>query len=560
MTSACTLLSHLFRVTTTMAVLFAARPVMAFEGQPPVDRSDPSVAIEEVQQSDAQRPIRTDQPEISRDETAEPAGSETAIVVGAIRVEGATALPPAAFAGAIEPYLGQTLAPEDLRRLARDVAAVARAAGYGLATAWIPRQNVTNGILRARIDEGRIDAVDARGPGGAVVASRLAGLAGPEPVRTAALERRLLIAGDVAGVTVGRARLVRENGRNILRIDTRHDRVSAQFTLDNWGTAAIGPWKARVVADFNGVLGKGDRFTIGGMVTPLQPREFQLLQLGYALPLGRDGTMLALRAYLSSSNAGGSLRQRDYDGVGNEGELALSHPLMRSRNASLWGYLTFGLRESSLDRDGLRLREDRIALASASLYAWARVGGSGVARARIGLTQGLDAAGATERGDPRASRPDASGVFTKATLWADYTRHLGSGFGIQLSGQGQLASRPLLASEEIGLGGRAFLRGYDYREFSGDQGIAGAVELRYDTSGPVPAIRRIQLYAYADAGRVSNLRDGFGSGSLASAGGGIRLSLPRRIDAGLELGVPLRDGFDGTRPGPRLSITLGMRF
>ncbi|MBX3562398.1 MAG: ShlB/FhaC/HecB family hemolysin secretion/activation protein [Sphingomonas sp.] len=539
-----------------LAAFFAAVSPCAAQAQPELDRSDPGVITEEIGADDPARPA-PQAPELTtpEDDVTTP---ESTFVVGAVRVEGATILPLAAFAPAIEPYLGRSLGPQELRALARAVAEVARGAGYGLATAWIPRQSVQNGILRVRIDEGRIDAIDARGPGGPTVARVLQPLADGQPVRTAALERRLLLAGGQPGVTVGRARLVRQGGRNILRIETRYDRVRVRATLDNWGTSAIGPLKARVVADLHGQIVRGDRLTLGGIVTPLQPREFQLLQAGYALPLGA-ATELSATGYLSRSNAGGAARALELDGDAAEAQLSLSHIVLRSRTANLWVYLNLAHRESGLDRRGARIRNDTLTTASFSTFGASRLGG-GTLRVRLSLVQGLNLLDATIGGDPLASRRDGSGVFTKAAFWADYTRVLGDGFSVQLSGQGQLASRPLLASEEVGLGGRAFLRGYDYREFSGDEGAAGAIELRYDLPLTTSVIRRAQLYAYADGGRVTNLRGGFGSGSLVSAGGGVRLSLPRRIDAGLELGVPLSDGFDGTRPDPRLSFTLAARF
>lgn len=539
-----------------LAAFFAAGLPCAASAQPELDRSDPAIITEEIGADEPARPA-PQAPELTapEDDVTTP---EATFVVGAVRVEGATILPLAAFAPAIEPYLGRSLGPAELRALARAVAEVARGAGYGLATAWIPQQSVQNGILRVRIDEGRIDAIDARGAGGPTVARLLQPLADGKPVRTAALERRLLLAGGQPGVAVGRARLVRQGGRNILRIETRYDRVRVRATLDNWGTSAIGPLKARVVADIHGQILRGDRLTIGGIVTPLQPREFQLLQAGYALPLG-TGTELSATGYLSWSNAGGTARALELDGDAAEAQISLSHAVLRSRKANLWVYLNLAHRDSGLDRRGIRIRNDTLTTASFSAFGATRLGG-GTLRARVSLVQGLDMLNATTAGDPLASRRDGSGIFTKAALWTDYTRALGNGFSMQLSGQGQLASRPLLASEEMGLGGRTFLRGYDYREFSGDEGIAGAVELRYDLPLTTSAIRRAQLYTYVDAGRVTNLRAGFGSGSLASAGGGVRLSLPRRIDAGLELGVPLSDGFDGTRPDPRLSFTLAARF
>jgi hemolysin activation/secretion protein len=130
-----------------------------------------------------------------------------------------------------------------------------------------------------------------------------------------------------------------------------------------------------------------------------------------------------------------------------------------------------------------------------------------------------------------------------------------------LSGEAQLSSRPLLASEELGLGGRQFLRAFDYWEVSGDEGTAVSAELRYDIAGRLPArLQRLQLYLYADAGRVTNLQNGFGGGSLASAGGGARAWFDHGVEAALELGIPLTDSPYNPNPDPRFSFSLGSRF
>ena len=549
-----------WKAAAVAAALLTSSAALAGEAQTPVDRSDPAVLVEEEREAaPPPAPAPTPASAIAAPDPNGVALSGPPIVAGAIRVEGAEALPPSAFAAAIEPYLGRPLAREDLQVLVRDVAAAARRAGYGLATAWIPPQTVAHGVLRVRIEEGRIDAVEASGPAAAAVQRRLMRLAGRRPVRTAALERQLLLAGDLAGVTVGRARLVRRGERNLLLVATSLERVVGRASIDNWGTDAIGPVRARLSVDVNGVVGFGDRLSVGGALTPLQPREFQLVHAAYSVPLGQDGTEAGVRGYLSRSAAGGALRDRDLAGDSSEIELRLSHPLVRSRARSLWGHAQFAVRDSALDRDGARLRDERIVTATGTLYGTARLA-RGLARARLSLVQGLDLLDATRRGDPLGSRADAGGVFTKVRAWADYHRALGKGFSVELSGEGQLATRPLPASEEMGLGGRSFLRGYDYREFAGDRGVAGAVELRYDLRDLPRPLRGAQLYAYADAGHVSNLRGGFGGGSLASAGGGARVRLDYRLDLGVELGIPLADGAGGRRPNPRLSVTLSTRF
>jgi hemolysin activation/secretion protein len=179
----------------------------------------------------------------------------------------------------------------------------------------------------------------------------------------------------------------------------------------------------------------------------------------------------------------------------------------------------------------------------------------------LSFVQGLDALGATHEGDPLASRIDASARFSKVEFWGEYEHGFGRGFSVVAQMEAQAANRPLLSSEEMGLGGRYFGRAWDYREFSGDKGIAGALELRFDLKNlPSPATSG-QLYTYVDGGSVGNYEGGFGGGSLASAGAGIRLWLNGSIEAALEAGFPLSDGSDPAADrDPRLSFTLGTRF
>lgn len=543
-----------------MAPVSPTPAAMADEVQNPVDRADPSVVEEQLRQSEAHRqPIReAPAPLAPAADQGAPAGEP--VLVGAIRVDGAVALPPAAFAPAIEPYLGRPLGPEELRALTRDVAAVARRAGYGLATAWVPRQDLVARVLHVVVDEGRIDAVEVEGRGREAALPRLSVLVTGRPIRTAELERALLLAEDAAGVSLGRPRIVRRNGGNVLIVGAAFDRVQGRATLDNSGSATVGPVRARLTVDVNSLVIAGDRLTIGGVVTPLQPRELQLAQAAYTVPVGRGGTEASVRGYVGHSAAGADLRRDDVNGDSAEAAVSVTHPLLRSRAASLWGTVALTMRESRLDQQGTRVRDDRIVAASASVDANARLGG-GRLRVRLGYVQGLDMWRATRRGDPLASRGDGGGRFSVLESWLRYDRDFGHGLSLQLSGAAQLASRPLLASEEMGLGGRQFLRGFDYWEVSGDEGAAGSAELRYDMAGGLPRpLRRLQLYGFADAGRVTNLRGGFGGGSLASAGVGARAWFVHDLEAGVELAVPLTDSPFDDDPDPRFWFNLGSRF
>jgi len=534
---------------------WASPATAAMASQPPVDRADPSVIEQESRREPSEAsampkpvivaPAERDSPDL--------AGS---IAVGAIAIDGAEALSASAFAAIVERYSGRTLGPRELRALASDVANVARGAGYGLASAWIPQQRIVNDLLRVRLDEGRIDAVEASGSGGAIVQIHLGTLADGRPVRTAALERQLLLAGDVAGIWVGRARLERRNGRNILIVDSRRSPTMARASLDNWGSSAVGPVRAQIGADFHGVVTPDDKISLSSIVTPFDPEEFRLIRLGYSKALGAGGTALNLAGYFARSESGAAARA--YRGRSWEVSGGLDHALIRTRAASLWAGLELGVRDSIQARQGIRVRDDRLATATAHAKGNIKIG-EGRLRGRIAVVQGIGAFDSTRGGDPLASRDDGSARFTKFEAWSHYATPLGGRFSAQLEAQGQLASRPLLSSEEIGLGGRSFLRGYDYREFSGDKGIAGSAELRFDLGGLPKAIKSAQLYVYGDAGSVGNYEAGRGGGSLASAGGGLRARVGP-VDAGVELGVPLSKGYLGADRDPRFSFTLGVRF
>jgi hemolysin activation/secretion protein len=547
------------RILLAAALAAGVMTPLASAPQTAVDQADPAVVEEEFGPDDRVQPRRKNPIAVDRPQAGASAITGE-VIVGAIRVEGASALPPSAFAPVIERYVARTLTGGDLQSLASDIANVARGAGFGLATAWVPQQQLGNGLLRVVLDEGRIAAVEVTGSGAAAVRPYLERLAGNRPLTTAFLERQLVLAGDVPGIRMGKARLQRRGGGNILLVQAVRDRVRGSVSVDNWGSSEVGPVRARLTADINGIMAEDDRLTIGGIVTPLQPKEFVLGRLAYTKVLGSSGTEVTVGGYVARSEPGGVLAGRDIQGSSSEIELGFRHPFLRTRAASLWGSIDFRLRDSSQSRIDVRFRDDRIASVAAGMLAVHRRG-SGSSRARFSLVQGLDVLDATRKGDPLSSRFDAGGEFTKFEFWGEYEQQLGGGLSMLTQAEAQAASGPLLSSEEMGLGGRYFGRAWDYREFSGDKGVAGSVELRFDVKelpGPAAAA---QLYAYADVGSVSNYQDGFGGGSLASAGGGIRLWLDGSIEASLEAGFPLTDGASPEAGrDPRFSFTVGKRF
>src|SRR3546814_6251249 len=103
-----------------------------------------------------------------------------------------------------------------------------------------------------------------------------------------------------------------------------------------------------------------------------------------------------------------------------------------------------------------------------------------------------------------------------------------------------LTSSPVLAINQIAIGGSYFGRAYDYSERAGDKGLLGSAELSAKVLDRNSGfIRWAQLYAFADAGEVDNLENSYGTGSLYSAGAGARLDFANRLSLGIEAAFPI---------------------
>ncbi len=92
-------------------------------------------------------------------------------------------------------------------------------------------------------------------------------------------------------------------------------------------------------------------------------------------------------------------------------------------------------------------------------------------------------------------------------LWFTRYQTLTDAWSVKIAAAGQIASGPLFTSQQFYLGGAAFGRGYGSAEISGDNGIAGSFELRFDQRLNFRYLTGYQLYGFVDAGAAWN--DGF---------------------------------------------------
>jgi hemolysin activation/secretion protein len=103
---------------------------------------------------------------------------------------------------------------------------------------------------------------------------------------------------------------------------------------------------------------------------------------------------------------------------------------------------------------------------------------------------------------------------------------------------GQWAGGPLLISQQFYLGDAAYGPGF----YSGDSGIYGYAELRFDQPVSNSILKSYQIYGFFDKGAVWSFNNNRQILSLASVGAGIRFFLADQWQAGIGLAVPVHAG------------------
>lgn len=479
----------------------------------------------------------------------------TGVFVGAINVEGARDIPRTAFAPAIERFIGKAADAEGLQAIARAISDAARAEGYVFASAMIPAQDVTSGTVTVKLDPGAVDIVQISGSKSERLQRTLDLIRGPA-VQKSVLERQLLLAGDIPGIIVETTRYVREPRGAVLIVEVREDRVAGSVGLDNYGSRELGPARARLRVDLTGLM-DGDNLTVQAVATPLQPKELAYVSARYVKTLDNHGTQLGIAASAGQTRPDYG-NGTDVRGDSRYAAVFASHPVLRTNKTSLWVNAELAYLNVQQRVNGAMRQRDELVTFTLGTTMTTKVGG-GRLWGGLGVVQGLGFADTTREGDPMSSRADGSARFTKANLWLDWKRSISEQVSLRLAANGQIASRPLLAAQELGVGGPGFGRAYDFSERFGDNGVLGMAELR-EQWNKLLGFDWVQFYQFVDGGYVTNLRGGFGSGTRVSAGGGVRAGVGK-TSLGVEAAFPISDDRDatGTR-SPRINLTVGQDF
>lgn len=489
-----------------------------------------------------------------------------------LTITGAKTLPAESFRPLYAKLIGQTIKLSNIMDVADGIEKMYRDRGFILVRAYVPPQRVRDGVFTINIVEGKVARVTVQG-GTPATQDQIKQYIQPSvnraPLPLVSMERGLLLSNDLPGTQATGVLKPSEDipGASDLVINVDQPRITGGIGADNRGSRYSGLWTLNADAEINSIFDGADQLS-GVFTTSPDATEQIAAQARYRRAIGPDGVIGTIAGTITHGQPGSTLSAfgvvTDSWAVGPR----VTWPILRTRAESLQLDGGITIQQADIEVLSTRIAHDewRVADINATwLYSdW--LGGSWLTT--VGVAQGIPGLGASPNLAANLSRKGGYLDFTNATGLVRYVGVLPRGFSVVLTGQGQYASVPLINGELISFGGIGIGRGYDPGGITGDHGLGGSGELRYDAPWANEYILGVQPYVYVDGGQTWYIQRGAAldaslmDQSVTSVGGGVRLALPYNASLGLEGARTLRavTGSDAGKEATKFFVTAGIRF
>jgi hemolysin activation/secretion protein len=435
-----------------------------------------------------------------------------------------------------------TLSLADLQGAADELTRYYRSHGYMLARAYVPQQQIKDGIVVLAVLEGRYDRIESQGNsrvsdervkrtiGSAVCPS------GNECrgalIERDSLERGLLVLNDTPGVKVA-ARLSpgSEIGTSSLDLNVApQPMLAGSAALDNNGDYYTGSLRASANVWVNSPAGFGDQLSLQGVGSFIHG-HLGYGALGYSVPLGYSGLRFGIRAWDMYYKLGDTYSVLDAHGIAYGGDATLSYPFIRSQSANLYGTLSYGERRFHDYAEAVAVSDTRrisgrveaglngdfqdmlFSVPAFSTYSVV------YAEGRVGM-------------DPTLTFTDALtahtlGRYDKVTVTFSRLQTIFSRSAVYVRLLGQSSSKNLDSYEKLALGGADAVRAYPAGDSLTDKAVLYTVEWRQRLAQPLEGI---VFYDHASGHtNATPWLPGSNSVTLHGVGGGLNWTLSQQL-------------------------------
>lgn len=433
--------------------------------------------------------------------------------VNSFKVSGNTVFTEARLQELIGGYVGKELDLAGLDEAASVISQFYRDQGYFVARAYLPAQPIGSGKIEIAVIEGRLGAVKMARNGnvrlredvaqGIVTQSANLGA----PINDRHVERGLMLLNDLPGVEV-KSTLVpgASLGTSDLVVETTQGPlVNGSVDVDNFGNKFSGPIRVGASVNLNDPSGRGDQLVLRAMASDLLGKTadaggMRYYRAAYSLPVGRSGTKLGLAYTSMNYTLGDDFKALNATGNSAIGSLFAVHPLVRSRNANLYGTVSYDDKRIQDNQLGVNRADKAVKVLSLGLSGDLRDGhgGGGMNSGSVSLTSGRLSLNNFDHVSTDVITAQTNGAYNKFNYNLSRLQRVDDLWSLYGSVSGQYASKNLDSSEKFVLGGMG-VRAYPQGEAAGDEGLLLNLEARFS----VPGMSGLQLTGFVDVGSVT---------------------------------------------------------
>lgn len=458
-----------------------------------------------------------------------PVAESMKITVNSLRVTGTQVYSEAELLAQTGFKPGSALTLADLRGMAERIAAHFHRNGYFVAQAYLPAQDIKDGVVTIAVIDGRYGKVTLNNQtnlSSGLASNLLGGLNNGDIIASGPLESRLLLLSDVPGVKVKSTLIPGASvGASDLIVDlTPGQRVTGSVDADNAGNRYTGKYRAGATVNLNDPTGHGDVASLRVMTAG---SGLNYARASYQVQFGKAKAGVAY-SYLRYE-LGEEFESLDANGTAKVASIYANYPLIRSRNSNLYTQLAYDDKTFHDRVDStFSVTDKKARVLMASLYGDHRdgLGGGGLNSYSLTVSDGT-----INIQTPSAHAIDAltarsNGHFNKLAFNAMRLQHLTDTVSLYAGVSGQVASKNLDVSEKMELGGMYAVRAYPGGEAYADQGYVLTLEARADLPRFAPTQSgQLQLIGFVDTGTVSLNKNPWNDGpnrrTLSGAGVGL---------------------------------------
>lgn len=495
-------------------------------------------------------------------------------------VTDATLVPRGEIDAALAPFLGadRTIAHVQQARAALEALYARR--GYGATQVVLPEQEIQDGVVHFRVVEARLGRVTVEGNNyfdDENIRATLPALVSGQPLDTTRVASELQLANENP---VKQTTVVLKGGDSAGQVDAQvrvADQRPYRFSLgmDNTGTPQTGEYRIGVGFQEANMWNLDHVLNLQFVTSPSKEDDPSQLSLapnnnvfifgaGYHIPLYRLGDSIDFVAGYANVDSG--VVQNLYNISGSGRVYAARYNFGLPRIGPMEQKLTFGFDSRYYDNNVVPVGTTTAIVPDYVLHPLS-LSYSGVWRGDADelsfYATGVRNLPYGQDGDQtqfNLVRPGADASYTLSRFNANWLHRFPHDLQARVRFSAQYTRDELLSGEQFGLGGMDSVRGFYEREYTGDKGYSGTVEVYSpDFAASLSHGIRARLLAFYDYGsaRLNNPQIFEAPVTrISAAGPGIRVAYKTDLSLRLDYGFIIAKGTPPTTSSGRANFSL----